>query len=50
VVVIHDDGTRELYHFTRKYPDLVASVVTLADSDARQIAGILSGVTYVSDV
>ena len=47
VVVIHDDGTRELYHFTRTNLDRPASVLRLSDGEARQIAGILGGLTYV---
>lgn len=47
IIVIHDDGTREIYHFERRKFDRAASVVTLADSEARQIAGILGGLSYV---
>jgi TrkA domain protein len=47
VIVIHNNGTRELYHFTRKDLDRACSVLTLADSEARQIAGIIGGLTYV---
>jgi TrkA domain protein len=47
VVVIHDDGTRELYHFTRKNLDRPASVLRLSDGEARQIAGIVGGLAYV---
>jgi K+:H+ antiporter subunit KhtT len=47
VIVIHDDGTRELYHFARKNLDRPASVLRLSDGEARQIAGILGGLTYV---
>ena len=47
VVVIHDDGTRELYHFTRKNMNRPASVLRLTDGEARQIAGIVGGLTYV---
>jgi hypothetical protein len=35
--VIHDDGTRELYHFTRKNPDQVASVVTRHMAKAQKL-------------
>src|SRR5919199_4541814 len=47
VIVIHDDGTRELYHFARKTLDRPASVLRLSDGEARQIAGIIGGLTYV---
>ncbi|MES2463593.1 MAG: TrkA C-terminal domain-containing protein [Armatimonadota bacterium] len=47
IIVIHDNGKRELYHFTRENPDKVASVITLEDSEARQVAGIIGGLTYV---
>ncbi|HEU4712971.1 MAG TPA: cation:proton antiporter regulatory subunit [Pyrinomonadaceae bacterium] len=47
VIVIHDDGTRELYHFTRRNPDRPSSVLRLTDGEARQIAGIVGGLTYV---
>jgi TrkA domain protein len=47
VIVIHDDGTRELYQFTRKHLDRPVSVLRLTDGEARQIAGIVGGLTYV---
>lgn len=47
VVVIHDDGDREIYHFEKKNFDRPASVITLTDGEARQIAGIVGGLTYV---
>jgi K+:H+ antiporter subunit KhtT len=47
VIVIHDDSTRELYHFTRRNLDRASSVLRLSDGEARQIAGIIGGLTYV---
>ncbi len=46
-IVIHDDGHRELYHFNRKNLDRPDSVLILTDGEARQIAGIVGGLTYV---
>jgi TrkA domain protein len=46
VIVIHDDGQREIYHFDRKRLDRADSVVTLTDGEARQMAGIVGGLSY----
>lgn len=47
IVIIHDDGRRELYHYQRNRFDRAVSVLTLTDGEARQIAGIVGGLTYV---
>jgi TrkA domain protein len=46
-IVIHDDGRRELYHYNRKDLERADSVLTLTDGEARQIAGIVGGLSYV---
>ena len=47
VIVIHDDGDREIYYFDRRNMDRPVSVITLTDGEARQIAGIVGGLSYV---
>ncbi|WP_164108934.1 MULTISPECIES: cation:proton antiporter regulatory subunit [Sphingobacterium] len=45
VVVIHDDGRRELYRHDEEDND-TQCVMTLSDEESRQIAGILGGLSY----
>jgi len=45
VIVIHNDGRRELYHFDEDHEETLSSV-TLNDSESRKIAAILGGMVY----
>lgn len=45
VVVIHDDGRRELYRYEDEDNE-THCVMTLSDEESRQVAGILGGLSY----
>lgn len=46
VIIVHDTGPRELYHMAAAAPDTILSRIELDDSEARQVAGIIGGMTY----
>lgn len=45
VIVIHDDGRREIYSYDEEENESKC-VTTLNDEEARQVAGILGGLSY----
>lgn len=46
VIIVHDDGRRDVHHFYNEDPDESISMVTLDDEESRCIAGILGGMAY----
>ncbi|MCY8241182.1 cation:proton antiporter regulatory subunit [Bacillus haynesii] len=45
-IILHEDGTRELYHFHENDDEEYVSNVRFDDDEARQISAILGGMAY----
>ncbi|MFD2444620.1 cation:proton antiporter regulatory subunit [Bacillus sp. CGMCC 1.16607] len=46
VIIIHDDGRREMYYFEQGQYEESSASISLDDKEARQIAAIIGGMTY----
>lgn len=46
VIIIHDDGRRDIYYFDQDDHEEAIASTTLTDSEARQLAAIIGGMTY----
>ena len=47
VIIVHDDGVREIHHFCDYDPEESLSMVTLDDSESRRVGAILGGMVYM---
>jgi len=46
VIVVHNDGRRDLFHMDPSSPDDTLSLVSLDDEEARAVSAILAGIHY----
>jgi len=46
VIIVHDDGTRELYHYDQEDAEETVSQILLDDEESRIVAAIIGGMQY----